>query len=439
MAVVSIVRTEKDVEQAVRRAVALSGDFEGLPWRSATVLVKPNTVLPVKSGSGIVTDARVVEAVTRLALEMGPRRVVIGEGSSVGYDFKERWSSSHCMEVAGVREVADRLGVETIDLNQDEVVEATAPEAFVMDRFGVARTAYEAEIILCVPVIKTHIRTGIACGLKNMKGVLPGDEKKRTHRLGLDKGIVDLNRVTRPTFTVLDGIVGVQGAWSSSHADEINRVPLDLVCAGRDVVAVDAVCAAIAGFDVREILHVQLAAEAGLGTADLAEIEVRGEPIEAVAQPFISFLEASRKLFGAAAIIEKDACTVCMGECVSTFIYLNKAGFHDRLADLTLVMGTPEAPPPRKGRPVIVGRCAKAYRDMGTYVPGCPPHGMKITDAVCEALDVDRGAVQAAIDQLHDFRWSHFFLFRGSNALVVLLHVGGVGPISESGGYVGPT
>ena len=66
-------------------------------------------------------------------------------------------------------------------------------------------------------------------------------------------------------------------------------------------------------------------------------------------------------------------------------------------------MGTPEEPPPLKRQPVIIGRCAKQYRDLGVYVPGCPPHGMKITEAVCEALDVDIGAVQAAITKLHDF------------------------------------
>lgn len=403
MAVVSIVRLHKgDVEGAVREAVSLTDSFENLGWRGAKVLIKPNSVLPVKTGSGIVTDARVVEAVTKMVLEKNPKKVIIGEGSSVGYDFKERWNSIHCMEVTGVMEVARTLGVEVLDLNQDEQVEVKAPDAFVMERFAIARTALEADIIISLPVIKTHIRTGITCGLKNMKGVLPGNEKRRTHKLGLDKGIVDLNRVARPTFTVVDGIVGVQGAWSS-HVDEADRVALNLICAGSDVVAVDSVCATIVGFDTRDILHVQLAAEANLGVADMSLIEVRGEKIETVKTPFISFLQASRELFGAAKIIEKDTCTGCMGECVSTFIYLNKAGFHDKLADLALVMGTPDETDILEENPVIIGRCAKEYRHQGIFVPGCPPHGMKITDAVCEALKIDKSIVHSAIVDLHNF------------------------------------
>ena len=403
MAVVSIAKLRRDdVEGAVREALALTGEFDRLPWDGAEVIIKPNSVLPVKTGTGIVTDVRVVEAVTKLALEKRPKRVVIGEGSSVGYDFKERWNSIYCMEKTGVLEVANRLGVEVVDLNQDDQVEVTVADAFVMPRFAIAKTALQADILLSVPVIKTHIRTGITCGLKNMKGVLPGDEKKRTHKLGLDKGIVDLNRAIRPTFTIVDGIVGVQGAWSS-HVEETDRVALNVVTAGRDVVAVDAVCAAIAGFDPREILHVQLAAEAMLGTADPSQIEIRGEPVERVSRRFTTFLEASRRLFGAAEIIEKDTCTGCMGECVSTFIYLNKAGFEDRLSDLALIMGTPEEVATFKENPVVVGRCAKAHRARGTFVPGCPPHGIKITDAVCEALKIDKGVVHAAIESLHDF------------------------------------
>ncbi|MBC8235218.1 DUF362 domain-containing protein [bacterium] len=400
MSVVSIVRIQhEDVESAVRKAVSLTNGFESIVWKGATVLVKPNAVSPSKSGSGVITDARVVEAVTKLVKERNPKRIVIGDGSSVGYDFPLRFDSIRCMEVAGFVDVAQKLGVDIVDLNRDEQVEVKIPDAFVMNTFSIAKTAWEADVIISLPVIKTHIRTGITCGLKNMKGILPGNEKKRTHQLGLDRGIVDLNRVAKPKFTVVDGIIGTQG----THSDEADRVPLNLIFAGSDVVAVDAVCASVAGFDVKDILHVQLAAEANLGIADLSRIEIHGEKIEAVRRPFIPFLEAARHRFGGANIIEKNTCTGCMGEVVSTFLYLNKAGFHDRLSDLTLIMGTPDEITAPSGTPVVLGRCARKYRHLGVFVPGCPPHGIKITDKVCEALKIDQNIVHREIIELHNF------------------------------------
>ena len=157
MSVVSIVRCETEaVETAVREAVKLAGGFDSFDWKNSRVLIKPNTVNPSRSGSGIVTDSRVVEAVAKLVLEKNPRSAIIGEGSSVGYDFPGREDSIHCMKIAGVMEVAERLGLAVVDLNQDEQIAVEPAEAYVMKTFSVARTALESDIIISLPVIKTH-------------------------------------------------------------------------------------------------------------------------------------------------------------------------------------------------------------------------------------------------------------------------------------------
>ena len=169
------------------------------------------------------------------------------------------------------------------------------------------------------------------------------------------------------------------------------------------MVAVDAACAAAAGFDVDQILHVKVAGEEGLGVADLESIEVCGESLESARHPFVPHQAAARAQFGDATIVEKDTCTGCMAEMLSTFIYLNRAGFGDRLEDLTLVLGTPDEVPSTDRATVIIGKCARAFRDRGLYVPGCPPHGFEITDAACQALDIGKEIVHRTIEELHDF------------------------------------
>jgi uncharacterized protein (DUF362 family) len=344
-----------------------------------------------------VTDVRVTAAVARLALERDPARIILGEGSSVGYDFPGQVDSLTAMEANGIAEIARELGLEMIDLNRDERVRVQVEGAYVMPTFGVAKTAYEADVIVDLPVIKTHGRTGITCALKNMKGVLPGEEKKSTHRLGLDRAIVDLNRGIKPHLTVVDALVGRSG----THTRPEDSVPLRCVVCGTDPVAVDAVCAALLGFSVGEIHHVRLAGEAALGVTDLDAIEVRGTPIKAVARRVTRYVEAAKERFGAATIVEKDMCTGCMGEMESTFLYLNRAGFGHCLKDLTLILGVPDELGSVDGTPVIVGKCPRAYRDLGVYVPGCPPHGIKIAEGVCEALGIAKEKVYKAIEELH--------------------------------------
>ena len=120
MSVVSIVEVgDKPIGDAVRRGVELAGGFGSRIRPGMTVLVKPNVVNASPSGSGKITDARVTEAVTEMVLACGPGKVVIGEGSSVGYDFPGRLDSLHCLEASGTADVARRLGVGMVDLNRD--------------------------------------------------------------------------------------------------------------------------------------------------------------------------------------------------------------------------------------------------------------------------------------------------------------------------------
>ena len=92
-----------------------------------------------------------------------------------------------------------------------------------------------------------------------------------------------------------------------------------------------------------------------------------------------------------------------MGEIFSPILYLQKAGYEERLRELVIILGTPDKVPDLEVTPVVVGRCARAFRKRGVYVPGCPPHGIAIAEAACVALGLDATQVRAAIERLHDF------------------------------------
>lgn len=69
----------------------------------------------------MVTDARVLEAVTRLVLDLGAKPV-IGEGAAAGYDFMGASSTEEAFRVSGTRAVADKLGVALYNLNKDDSI-----------------------------------------------------------------------------------------------------------------------------------------------------------------------------------------------------------------------------------------------------------------------------------------------------------------------------
>ena len=61
-------------------------------------------------------------------------------------------------------------------------------------------------------------------------------------------------------------------------------VKMDLIIAGKDVVATDATAARVMGFDPNEISHIRRASEKGIGNID--NIEIVGSKLEDVAREF---------------------------------------------------------------------------------------------------------------------------------------------------------
>jgi uncharacterized protein (DUF362 family) len=401
---VSVVkRNGRSVEATVREAVRLAGGLRGIVGRESRVPIKPNLVGPSPSGSGVVTDCRVVEAVAKLALELNPARVLIGEGSGFGYDVTHPWEgrglqTMDAFKASGVLGVAERLGIEVVDLNRDTPVEVKVKHPLVADSFRIAKTALDSDVIINVPVMKTHRRTVISLAYKNMKGVLWLMEKRKTHRLGLDRAIVDLNRTVRSSFVVVDGLVGSQGETRSKR----DRVEMDLIVAGRDAVSVDAVCARIMGFDPSRIKTISLAAEEGLGIGDLERITVRGASIESVVRKFRDPQTVIAETYPGLTLMDEQACTACEGELQSPLFYISQAGLAGQLRGLTVVMGKQAAPPKVDGKVLYFGQCVREFGERGLFVDGCPPHGgWAVTEKICEICGIDKKAVMAAIEKLH--------------------------------------
>jgi uncharacterized protein (DUF362 family) len=236
------------------------------------VLIKPNYINSRHPSTGITTDSRVIEGIVKFLRERKIEEIIIGEGSGWGDTFQ-------AFKVAGVDAVAERYGVKLIDLNKDEFVEVYPPNPLSLGKVRVAKTALES-IIISVPKLKPHREAVVTLSLKNMMGALAS---KGTMHMGvsLSKNIADLASILKSSIAVIDGIIASEGDELSG-----NPVEMDLVIAGTDPVAVDAVGAAVMGIKPTEVKHLVLAEKKGLGTSNLDKITILGENIEKVKRKF---------------------------------------------------------------------------------------------------------------------------------------------------------
>jgi uncharacterized protein (DUF362 family) len=276
--IVSIVKVD-DVSSSVDEAVQLAG---GLGVKKGdVVVVKPNAKNPSPPGYGIVTDPRVVEACVSLAFKGGAKKVKIADGAAYPTGAYDTFAAFQTM---GIMDIAKRWDVELVDLNSYDSVDLDVQDGLVLDWVRIGRSVMEADVVINVPVLKTHRGTLLSACLKNI-GVrcATREEKKRLHRLGIDEGLVDVFSLVKSGFNVVDGIVALEGDGPNLPPGKAK--PLGLVIAGRDALAVDVVCATVMGLDLMKVKHLRLAYEKGLGNW-LDNIEIKGEPLERVVTSF---------------------------------------------------------------------------------------------------------------------------------------------------------
>ncbi len=368
--VVSIVRCrshqwEKSVRPAVQEALDLIGGLETVVSLGDTVLLKPNLISLRTYESGATTNPAVVRALLELCKEAGVKRVIIGEGSAVGYDTDQAFDSS------GLRKLS-ALGAEIVNLKKDDFQWMVIPNGVIFKRLRVPRTFLEANVIINIPVMKTHDALPVTLGLKNMKGIIHESDKKRFHKWGLNQAIVDLNKLALPELTVMDATVCMEGLGPNSGTP----VGLGLILASTDTVALDTVATMIMGVDPQEVRHLQMAGQQGLGCGDLAQIEVMGCAIEEVKRPFkrLRLSAEHYRRFGID-IVESGACSGCQHFLEGMFVRFEREDRLEALRGKTLVYGQTVRPPAQCERELLlVGTCTRKFKELGRYIPGCPPH-----------------------------------------------------------------
>ncbi len=268
---VAVVKGERGLEPVFRALDLIDYEFALSGW--SQVLIKVNFITVETWDTGATTDPIVVEAIIK-KLKNLPVHIIVAESDAT------MTNADKAFEVTGMKEMCRRNDVECVNLRHiKDKVKIDIPNGEALKSITVPRVVKESAIISAAK-LKTHMATKVTLGMKNMFGLLPDKFKGKYHAKGISKVIVDINSVLKPALTVIDGFVGMEGRGPSGGFP----INMDLIIAGKDLVATDATAARIMGFEPQEIAHIRKAHEKGLGNID--EIEVVGSKIEDVKHVF---------------------------------------------------------------------------------------------------------------------------------------------------------
>jgi uncharacterized protein (DUF362 family) len=274
MSKVALVKGSRE-HKTVYKAVDLVGGLKDIVKNAPRVLIKVNFISTKTYETGATTDPLVVEALIRRAKEFSDQVFVVESDASMT-------NADKACKATGMLQMCENNDAKFINLRREkERIQLKIPNPEVLQTITVPKIVVDAAIINAAK-LKTHNVTGVTLGMKNMFGLLPEKFKAKYHFRNISKVIVDINSVLKPQLTVIDGFYALEGPGPVSG----KPVKLDLIIAGRDVVAVDATACRVMGIDPDEIYHIKRAYEKGFGEMMRDKIELVGNSLEEVSRKF---------------------------------------------------------------------------------------------------------------------------------------------------------
>jgi uncharacterized protein (DUF362 family)/NAD-dependent dihydropyrimidine dehydrogenase PreA subunit len=276
-----LVRQVESLPAAVDEAL----DFLAYGFTGKRVWVKPNLLGPQPPEHSVTTDPEVVRHVVRGLRTRSAKDIWVADNPGGGL---ERNISSYIAPTGVVEASEGRFqGI------SDTPVTVATGSRFTSE-FHVSRIMTEIDVIVNLPVFKTHALTILTGGIKNLFGIIPGGQKSYLHTLAksseeFSELLVDIYQVIPvPVLSIMDALRGMDGqnGPSGGRVRSIGR----LITAANPV-ALDMVMAVIAGTSPERIPTTRIAMERGLGPSTLSEIEVIGD-----AEPVADFRLPSLRL-----------------------------------------------------------------------------------------------------------------------------------------------
>lgn len=281
------------------------------------VLIKPNMMGPFPGNSGVITHPALLRAVVRACLD---RRAKVIAGDNPG-DIVH--NTRYVSRVAGF----DRAAEGCFTSLSERVSQVPALSAYA-DTFLISRAILEADYVINLPILKTHVLTLITGAVKNCFGYIAGQQKALLHlkapsRRRFSELLVDLYRVRPPDLVIMDATTVMEGNGPTHGPVR----PFGRILAGTNGPSVDATAARLIGIDPHRVQHLKIACECGLGKLDdlrvagpLAPLpdvllpSTFGPATEKTRQDIVRSSDSLIQRINHKPLAEPEKCTTC-GDC----------------------------------------------------------------------------------------------------------------------------
>lgn len=239
---VSLIRAtsydREPLRQSLETLLAPLGGMAAFVKPGQRVLLKPNLLTGARPTKECTTRPELVYEVARMVMEVGGKPF-LGDSPAFG-------SAKGVALANGYGPILEELQLPIVEF-KGKRYETVSGE---FNHLLLCKEAMEADVVINLPKVKSHVQLTLTMGVKNLFGCVPGKMKAWWHmEAGKDANrfgqmLVETARALNPNLTILDGIIGHEGNGPSGGEPR----DLGVLAASSDVFALDRAMV--------EILHV---------------------------------------------------------------------------------------------------------------------------------------------------------------------------------------
>ena len=273
---------------ATRTAIGLAGGLEFIQ-PGQTVLIKPNICCP--GAHPATTSPEVLSTVLELVRQRGPARLIVGDQT-----FYVQSTVANVRR-SGLETAVRAHGAEFVAFDDLPRKDLRLPAArHWPDGYKIPAMLDQVQHVINLACVKTHVLARYTMAMKNFIGVIDADSRRYYHGIRTQQGydafaalIAEMSLAIRPSLHILDG---TSAFVAGGPADGITVHPR-LVIASRDLIATDVTGLAVlrhhgTGPDIQGHSpwtqpKIRYGVALGLGVKALAEIDVRAEGVQEIA------------------------------------------------------------------------------------------------------------------------------------------------------------
>lgn len=233
MTIVSLIRADSYEKAVLRESIetvlAPLGGMAAIVKPGSRVLLKPNLLTGSRPTKECVTRPEMVSCVAEMVMEVGGKPF-LGDSPAFG-------SARGVAFANGYQEIVERLSLPIVEFHGKRY----PTDATEFNHLRLSKEAMEADVVINLPKVKSHVQLTMTMGVKNLFGCVPGKMKAWWHmEAGKDVNrfgemLVETARAISPNLTIVDGIIGHEGNGPSGGEPRL----LGLLAASENVFACD--------------------------------------------------------------------------------------------------------------------------------------------------------------------------------------------------------